>query len=85
MTDAADKFGRRHWAWVAQSLLSSLFRSTCLQRGRVLVCSLNHAVNLAGQALLLWGEDCGCPEQPVTRQVSLILGCSIRKPISLFT
>lgn len=85
VTDVVNEFGRRHRAWVPQSLLSSLFRSPCLQRGYILVCSVNHAVRLAGQALLLWGEACGCPEQPVIRQVSLILGCSIRKPILLFT
>lgn len=74
LIDVINEFRRRHWAWVPQPLLSSLFRYTCLQRGYILVYSLSHAIKLAGQALLLWGEACGCPEQPVIRQVSLILG-----------
>uniref|UniRef100_A0ABI7Z9K3 EGF-like domain-containing protein n=1 Tax=Felis catus TaxID=9685 RepID=A0ABI7Z9K3_FELCA len=50
-------------------------RSPCLQRGYILVCSVNHAVRLAGQALLLWGEACGCPEQPVIRQICRNFQC----------
>lgn len=81
MVDPIGEF-RRHWAQVAQQ--HPPFQSACLQ-GVHLVCSLNHAVYLARQTLFLLGGGLSCPEQPVTGQVSLILGAVLGSPFLLGT